>query len=57
MAATTTNTTNSAGGVVGVAPTGVEAYEDMFKEITRKLYGEEFRIYKRRPSIKLWVAQ
>ncbi|XP_055623561.1 protein charlatan isoform X4 [Toxorhynchites rutilus septentrionalis] len=22
-------------------PTGVEAYEDMFKEITRKLYGEE----------------
>ena len=21
--------------------TGVEAYEDMFKEITRKLYGEE----------------
>lgn len=41
MAATTTNTTNSAGGVVGVAPTGVEAYEDMFKEITRKLYGEE----------------
>lgn len=22
-------------------PTGVEAYEDMFKEITRKLYGDE----------------
>lgn len=23
------------------ATTGVEAYEDMFKEITRKLYGDE----------------
>jgi hypothetical protein len=26
---------------VAAAPAGVEAYEDMFKEITRKLYGEE----------------
>lgn len=41
MSATTTATTTNAGGVVGVAPTGVETYEDMFKEITRKLYGEE----------------
>lgn len=23
------------------APAGVESYEDMFKEITRKLYGDE----------------
>lgn len=32
----TTSTVSLAGG-----PGGVEAYEDMFKEITRKLYGEE----------------
>lgn len=25
----------------GAPPAGVESYEDMFKEITRKLYGDE----------------
>lgn len=31
----------SAASVAASAPAAVESYEDMFKEITRKLYGEE----------------
>lgn len=32
---------SSAASVAATAPAAVESYEDMFKEITRKLYGEE----------------
>lgn len=32
---------SSAASVAASAPAAVESYEDMFKEITRKLYGEE----------------
>lgn len=31
----------SAASVAASAPAAAESYEDMFKEITRKLYGEE----------------
>lgn len=41
VAAASTTSTVVTGGASATATAGVEAYEDMFKEITRKLYGEE----------------
>lgn len=41
MAATTTASSATTTSASAAATAGVEAYEDMFKEITRKLYGAE----------------